>query len=157
MTMGLRIDGFLGVGPPGLVENTGSDWWRLAVPSPTTRLTIAASSDGFLDVELFLFAPGIDPTIGTNLLTASFAPFDAASLAAGELVTVTLAGPGNYVLVIEDARSPAKEVAGAYSIVLTANPPIKSAVQVADENAEIQARHSAPWTDPGEPRRPGSN
>lgn len=153
----VRIDGFLGVGPAGLAGDTGSDWWRLAVPGASTVLTISVTSDSFLDVELFLFAPGVDPTIGTNLLTHSFAPYDAASLAAGELVTVTLGGAGHYVLVIEDARSPAAEVAGAYSIVLTGNPPIKSAVQIADENAEIQLPLEGTRRDPGEPGRPDAD
>ncbi|MFQ5524726.1 MAG: hypothetical protein ACE5GX_00560 [Thermoanaerobaculia bacterium] len=151
------LQGALGTGPPGSPENTGSDWWRLTVPSPGTRITIMVDDDGFLDVELFLFAPGVDPTTGTNILTNSFAPWNMAGLAGGESVTLTLGGPGHYVLAIEDSRTPRDELAGLYSITITTDQPLNGVVQIEDEKAEIQAPHPRTRRDPLNPSVPGKD
>lgn len=140
----LVLQGALGVGPAGSAENTGSDWWQLTVPTASTEITIVAAGDGFLDVELFLFAPGVDPTIGVNLLTGSFAPYNTQGLAGGESVTLTLGGPGAYLLAIEDARSPRDETAGKYTITVTGDRALGGAKLVADETNEIQVPRPSP-------------
>lgn len=135
----LVVQGSLGRGGAGAAEDTGSDWWRVEVLEPNTRLTITASPDAFLDVELFLFAPGVPPRTGTNLLTGSFAPFDQTGVGAGESVSLVAAGAGAYVLVIEDARPPTSEKAGQYSLRLEADKPLGAVIQIVDEEPEIQS------------------
>lgn len=68
------LQGFLGTGVSGAVENTGSDWWQLDVRELGTTIQIAVTTEPHLDVELFLFAPGDPPATASNLLTGSPAP-----------------------------------------------------------------------------------
>ncbi len=123
---------------PGTPGPTGQDCYRFNVPTPNTTLTITVTPDAFLDIEVFLYGPGLLPPFAgqTNLLTSNTFGLNQAGVGGVETAMITVAAVGDYHIAVEDERGPADEVAGDYSIQIVADNPIGPFAVVCDEGDE---------------------
>lgn len=129
------LDGQLGVLAPGTPEDTGQDCWEFS-SADGNDLTINATSDGNLNIELFLYAPGAVGAGQTNLLTGNPFGLDAAGLGAAEGGTHTTTATGTYTICIEDSRTAGNQIAGLYQIVIDSTKPMGAAIMTVDEGPE---------------------
>ena len=129
------LDGQLGTQPPGAADDTGQDCWEFASAS-NNSITVSATSDGNLDIELFLYAPGAVGVGETNLLTGTPFGLDANGLGGSEGGAVVTPTTGTYTICIEDARTAGNQVAGLYTIVLDSTKPMGAATMIIDEGPE---------------------
>ncbi len=134
----MRLCENLGTSPAGTPEDTGQDAYAFEVSTPGTTVTLTALPDAFLDIEIFLYAPGTGGPGATNLLTGNPFGLDAAGVAGSEGAVLTLGGAGTYTLAIEDGRSAISQVAGSYTVSGSSDLPIGAPFQTVDNGPESE-------------------
>ncbi len=136
----INFGGRLGTQPSGTADpNAGQDRWEFEVLYPNTTLTITATPDANLDIEIYLYPPGPIAFGDDNLLQGVGNPLGLNSgggVGAVESAMLTVAAAGIYTFAIEDDRAPAAEVAGDYSVVISGDMTLGAAVAVVDEGPE---------------------
>ena len=130
------VNGQLGVLAPGTPEDTGQDCYQFD-SARQNNLTITATPDGNLDIELFLYGPGVTPGPGEpNLLTGNPFGLDQAGLGAVESAMISTPSTGTYTICIEDARTAGNQVAGLYTIQIDSTKPMSDITFIIDEGPE---------------------
>lgn len=133
------LDGQLGTLAPGTADATGQDCWEFASASNNNLTINATNTDGFLNIELFLYAPGAVGAGETNLLTGNPFGLDQNGLGASEGGVVNTPTTGTYTICIEDQRTVGNELAGVYQIVIDSTKPMGPAMMTVDEGPESDA------------------
>lgn len=129
------LTGQLGVLAPGTAEDTGQDCWTFDSANDND-LTIVATPDANLDIELFLYAPGAVGSGETNLLTGNPFGLDANGQGMPESAMINTPNVGTYTLCIEDNRTAGNQTAGTYTIQIDSTRPMSAAVMTVDEGPE---------------------
>ncbi len=132
----MRLCENLGTSPAGTPEDTGQDAYAFEVLTPGTMVTLTAMPDAFLDIEIFLYAPGTGGPGATNLLTGTPFGLDAAGVAGGEGAVIALGAAGTYTFAIEDGRPAAGQVAGLYTVSGSSDAAIGAPFQTVDNGPE---------------------
>lgn len=137
----ISMSGKIGTQPDGQPDPAAAqDAFEFEVFEASTQLTVTATSDdGFLDIEIYLYAPGAVGLGETNLLNGFDFGLDDNGPGGSESATVTVASPGIYTVAIEDAREGAAQIAGRYTITITGDKPLGSPLQTVDEGPESDA------------------
>lgn len=133
------LDGQLGTSAPGTAEDTGQDCWEFASASNNNLTINATSADGFLDIEIYLYAPGAVGSGEDNLLTGTPFGLDQNGLGGGEGGVVNTPTTGTYTVCIEDQRTSGNQVAGVYQIIIDSSKPMGAATMTVDEGPESDA------------------
>lgn len=129
------LNGQLGVLAPGTAEDTGQDCWEFNSAN-NNNLTINATSDGNLDIEIYLYAPGAVGAGQTNLLNSLPFGLDDNGIGGAEGGVVNTPTTGIYTICVEDSRTAGNQVAGLYEIIIDSTKPMGAAVMTADEGPE---------------------
>jgi len=125
----------LGFAVVGTSEDTGQDRYEFQV-NAGTYLEITASTDGYLDAEIYFYAPGAAGVGQTNLLTGTPFGLDTAGVGGEEQANITVFTTGAYNLAVEDGRTASSQSAGCYTLVANANAIVGQPTRIVDEGPE---------------------
>lgn len=140
------VSGQLGTLAPGNPDpNAGQDCWAFASAAGNQLTINATNPDGFLDIEIYLYAPGAVGINQPNLLNGGIPlGLNVNGVGGSEGGVVTTPTTGTYTVCIEDERTAADQVAGAYTITIDSTKPMGPISQTVDEGPESDGPASPP-------------